>query len=102
VECPKCLTRYLIGFSPYRNGSYLVPKVLGSFEDYTLYCSCRGPSVVSRWKWTEVSPCEVSQGAYARGFGTPEEVVLVSNQPRNAWSSDITKYHDLNPIEKKS
>ena len=25
VECPKCHTRYLVGFSPYRNGSYLMP-----------------------------------------------------------------------------
>jgi len=25
VECPKCLTRYLVACSPYRNGSYLVP-----------------------------------------------------------------------------
>jgi len=23
IECPKCRTRYLVGYSPYRNGSYL-------------------------------------------------------------------------------
>ncbi|HZD09509.1 MAG TPA: hypothetical protein VE176_14735, partial [Candidatus Limnocylindrales bacterium] len=36
VECPKCLTRYLIAFSPYSNGSYLVPTVYGSSEEYIL------------------------------------------------------------------
>jgi hypothetical protein len=40
VECPKCLTQYLIGFSPYGNSSYLVPSVVGSLDRYTLYRSC--------------------------------------------------------------
>jgi|HubBroStandDraft_3_1064219.scaffolds.fasta_scaffold06388_4 hypothetical protein len=39
VECPKCLTQYLIGFSPYGNSSYLVPSVVGSLDRYTLYRS---------------------------------------------------------------
>jgi hypothetical protein len=29
VECPKCHTRYLPGFTPYRNGSYLIPLTKG-------------------------------------------------------------------------
>ena len=51
VECPKCLTQYLVGFSPYSNGSYLVPSVVGSSEEYTLYCSCRKPYAVSEIPW---------------------------------------------------
>src|SRR5438477_11049260 len=54
VECPKCLTRYLIAFTPYRNGSYLARNDFGSSEEYILYCSCGRPPVSSRWKWSEV------------------------------------------------
>ena len=74
VECPRCLTRYVIGFSPYGNQSYLVPNVGGSSEEFTLYCSCGGPSVTSRWTWGDVKTCAVSKVAYRRGYGTPEEV----------------------------
>jgi hypothetical protein len=92
VECPKCLTRYLIAFSPYRNRSYLVPTVPGSSEEYTLYCSCRRPLVVSRWRWNEVKTCEVSRAAHDRGYGTAEEIVEMNHQPREAWTFDIAKY----------
>jgi hypothetical protein len=95
VECPKCLTRYLIAFSPYRNGSYLVPTVVGCSEEFILYCSCKRPSVVSRCRWSEVKACEVSRAAYARGYGTAEQIVQVNHQPREAWRFDITKYLDL-------
>ena len=74
VECPRCLTRYVIGFSPYGNQSYLVPNVGGASEEFTLYCSCGGPSVTSRWTWGDVKTCAVSKVAYRRGYGTPEEV----------------------------
>jgi hypothetical protein len=77
VECPRCLTRYLIGFSPYGNRSYLVPNVCGSSEEYTLYCSCKGRSVASRWRWGDVKTCAVSKAAYKRGYGTPEEVLTM-------------------------
>src|SRR3974390_3865660 len=32
--CPKCGMRYLIGFSPYRNGSYLIPAARGMPEEW--------------------------------------------------------------------
>jgi hypothetical protein len=101
VECPKCLTRYLIAFSPYRNGSYLLPTVVGSSEEYTLHCFCRRPSVVSRWRWSEVKTCEVSKAAYDRGYGTAEETAQVNSQPRSVWSFDITRYLNLKPMEKE-
>lgn len=83
VQCPKCLTRYLVPFSPYCNGSYLIPTVEGSLEEYALYCSCGRGSVASLWRWNEVKACEVSKAAYDRGYGTPEEIVPISNQPQD-------------------
>src|SRR6266542_3529305 len=73
VECPKCLTRYLIAFSPY---------CAGSSEEYILYCSCGRPPVCSRWRWDDVMRCAVSKAAHARGFGTPEEIVEVDDEQR--------------------
>ena len=96
VECPKCLTQYLIGFSPYGNSSYLVPSVVGSLDRYTLYRSCRSPCAVSRWN--QVRACQVSNAAYTRGYGTPEEVALVTTQTWNSWSFDISRYLNLSPF----
>ena len=77
VECPKCLTRYLLGFSPYRNGSYLLPLVAGFLDEWTLYCACGRPPTSSRWAWNELKLCAVSNQAHDRGFGPPEEIVPV-------------------------
>jgi len=98
VECPQCGTRYLIAFSPYKNGSYLVPAVYGSSEAYTLYCNCRGLPVVSHWTWKETRACEVSNQAYDRGYGTPEEILPVSNQ--SCWSFDAFGYLKSKPMQK--
>jgi hypothetical protein len=98
VECPKCLTQYLLGFSPYSNRSYLVPSVVGSSDEYTLYCSCRRPYSVSRW--SQVRTCQVSNAAYSRGYGTPEEVAPVSSQTWNSWSFDLSRYLNLAPPQK--
>lgn len=100
VECPKCLIRYLIAFSPYRNGSYLVPTVDGSSNEYTLYCSCRRPPVLSRWRWNETKTGVVSKVAHDRGYGTAEEILLVS-QRREPWSFDITRYLNLRSMDKE-
>jgi hypothetical protein len=75
VECPKCLTRYLIGFSPYGNGSYVVRNVPGSRAEYVLYCSCRTPFLSSRWWADEIKSYELSKIAHDRRYGTPEEIV---------------------------
>ena len=80
VECPRCLTRYLIGFSPYRNGSYLVPVTRGSYHEWILYCSCGSPPRSSRWKLDELQPYEVSSGAHVHGYGPPEEIVRVERE----------------------
>lgn len=77
VECPGCRTRYLVGFSPYRNGSYLVPVSPGSWEDWTLYCACGTPHISSRWSGRELREYSVSPVAHVRGYGAPEEVVAI-------------------------
>ena len=80
VECPKCLTRYLLGFSPYRNGSYLVPLANGVPEEWTLYCSCAIPPACSRWTWNELKLYAVANSAYSRGYGSPEEIAEVERK----------------------
>jgi len=82
VECPRCLTRYLIGFSPYPNGSYLVPQVEGFSEEWTLYCACRKPPSSSRWSWSDLKMYAVSSQAHDRGYGRPEEIVPLDRRSR--------------------
>lgn len=74
VECPKCRIRYLPGFSPYRNGAYLVPLTDNLPTEWTLYCSCRTPHVASLWCWSELKQYAVSSEAHRRGYGTPDEI----------------------------
>jgi len=74
VECPRCLTRYLVGFSPYPNGSYLVPHE-GMPEEWTLYCSCARPASSSQWAWSDLKMYSVSNPAHSRGYGPPDEIV---------------------------
>src|SRR6516162_14963 len=77
IECPNCSTRYLVGFSPYPNGSYLEPLATGSWTRWTLYCTCRSPHNPSRWSWDELRPYGVSNSAHLRGYGSPDEVVAL-------------------------
>lgn len=87
VECPKCLTRYLIGFSPYRNGSYLVPVTRGCDSEWTLYCSCGSPSNDSRWSSDELPAYQVSPIAHLRGYGTPDEIYRIRRLERRPQGS---------------
>jgi hypothetical protein len=80
VECPKCLTRYLIGFSPYDNGSYLIARITEFSEDYQLFCSCGAQPFTIRWNWNELKKYAVSSRAYERGYGPPEDVWLCRGQ----------------------
>ena len=84
AECLRCRTRYLLGFSPYRNGAYLVPTIPGSFDEYTLYCSCCSPAATGIWKWSDMRFYAVAKSAHHRGYGSFEEIVLVRNQARRA------------------
>jgi hypothetical protein len=75
IECPECRTRYLPGFNPYPNGSYLVPLARSSGDTWTLHCACRTPSTSSRWSCEELKLYAVSSEAYVRGYGSPKEIV---------------------------
>ena len=89
VECSKCLTRYLVSCSPYENGSYLLPTIEGCREEYTLYCRCQ--AAASRWKSSEFKSCEVSTAAFERGYGMPEEIMVIRS-PQQEWSVDLSRY----------
>ena len=65
----------MVGFSPYRNGTRLVPAMTGSFDAYTLYCSCSQPSTASLWKCSDMKVCRVTKPAHSRGYGSFEEIV---------------------------
>jgi hypothetical protein len=80
VECPKCHTRYLIGFSPYQNGARLVRPVAASFDEYTLYCACTSPHSVTRWSWHELKEYAISDQVRKQGYGSPDEVAAVSKR----------------------
>jgi hypothetical protein len=87
VECPKCHTCYLVGFSPYSNRAYLVTTRGGS-DEYTLYCFCEGAHLPNIWKWAKAKPCDVSKAAHKRGYGTLDEIWPLSRQPlHDSWSS---------------
>lgn len=77
VECPGCRTRYLVGFSPYSNGAHLVPDSALDPEESTLYCTCGSPPVTSRWQFAALRTYSVSQEAFDRRYGTPDEILLV-------------------------
>ena len=83
VECPKCRTRYLPGFSPYRNGSYLTPVSVGLSAEWILYCSCSNPHASSRGGWEELKAYVVSSQAHRRRYGSPDEIWDIRRGRRN-------------------
>jgi hypothetical protein len=91
VECPNCRTRYLLSFRRYGNGAYLVSTLIGSVEEYALYCSCTGAGVV-RWKSRETKACQVSKEAFDRGYRSPEEIFPISEVPKSPRQFHISAY----------
>ena len=77
VECPRCRTRYLVGFSPYENGSYLVPLSAGCWDEWVLHCSCGTPGFASRWNWNELKMYVVPGEAHRRGYGPAQEILCI-------------------------
>jgi hypothetical protein len=80
VECSRCLTRYLVGFSPYPNGSYLVPLTEGASQEWILYCSCCQPPTSNRCSWSDLKMYVVCSPAHDRGYGRPEEIIPVERR----------------------
>jgi len=77
VECPTCHTRYVIGCSPYRNGSYIVAHPLAAADLLRLYCTCGNTPSSYTFKFSELKMYAVSDYADRRGYGSSEEIVLV-------------------------
>jgi hypothetical protein len=91
VECTNCFTLYLIGFSPYRNGSCLVRIGTALCEEYVLYCSCGNPPVRSWWRQEQVKTYAVSKAAHTRGYGSHEEIVQPTGSRFGNWRKhDVT------------
>ena len=82
VECPQCHTRYLIGFSPFGNGSYLAAQAEDA-DLHLLFCSC-GIEPGHPFKMSELKTYLVTQEAHERGYGSPAEIVLAEDEPRKA------------------
>jgi hypothetical protein len=74
----------MVGFSPYWNGARLVPVQTGSFDAYTLYCSCTQPPTASVWKCDDMKVCRVAKPARSRGFGTFDEIVALPERRGSA------------------
>jgi len=99
VECPKCLTRYVVSCNPYENSSYLQPMIEGCWDEYTLYCRCK--AAASWWKSSEFIICEVSAAAFERGYGTAEEITAIRS-PQQESSIDVSRYiRDWKATEKR-
>jgi hypothetical protein len=86
VECPKCSTRYVVGFSPYANGAFLLQTHAGSPEEYILYCSCGSPPVCSRWKEGQLATYAVCKTAHNRGYGSRKEILRQSSPAADRFS----------------
>lgn len=74
VECPECRTRYVIGFSPYDNGTCLLIRREGNSERYTLLCSCGEPFSITRLHEKALIRCVVLTCAYQRRYGSSDEI----------------------------
>ncbi len=92
IECPRCLTRYVISRSPYSNGAYVIPAVEGSTDEYFLYCSCNGRRVSCCSESNEVMLCHVLKTAYERGYGSALEITPVERNLGERWPVDVGKY----------
>jgi hypothetical protein len=90
LECGKCRTRYLIAFSPYANGSYLIQAVTSKGEECLLYCSCAMPLTLSRCRGSELKTCLVSKAAYQRGYGTDVDVTEIDRETRRMRSPNCS------------
>jgi hypothetical protein len=51
-------------------------------DEWILYCSCGRPPASSRWSSNDLKVYVVSNQAYDRGYGQPEEIVPISKKSR--------------------
>jgi hypothetical protein len=92
IECPNCHIRYLIGFSPYGNGSYVIPSIAGSTDEWTLYCSCEQPPIPTR-RWSHsLEVYAVSNQAHYCGYGSPEQIVQMGKDQSSSISGEPIRF----------
>lgn len=89
VECPECRTRYLIGFSPYSNGSFLISSGRELTGEFKLVCACGRPPVHSRTAWSHLKTYCVSREAYRRGYGSAEEILTLRSVAANGAAAEV-------------
>src|SRR5260370_2185115 len=87
VECPRCRPRYLVGFSPYENGSCVVPTAAGSWDEWILHCSCGTPSYASRWNGNELKAYVVPSEAHQRGYGPEQEIMRIRGDSQRSGAA---------------
>ena len=84
VECPKCHTRYVIGSSPFPNGSYIVTQPSATPDLLRLYCICADLPSSYAFKFSELKMYAISEWAERRGYGSTEEIVMVRGAAEKA------------------
>jgi len=80
---PHCHARYIIGFSPYGNGSYFA-KQSEDTDLYMLFCSCSTERGLHPFKMSALKMYVVTPKAHERGYGSPDEIVLAEDKARKA------------------
>jgi hypothetical protein len=83
VECPKCHTRYILGANPYGNGSYIVSHDTVESDLRRLFCTCRLPDY-HEFKLNEMKAYAAPHSVYERGYGSPDEIVLLGDEQKQA------------------
>jgi hypothetical protein len=83
VECPKCHTRYVMGFDPYGNGSHIVSDAAGGTDLRLLFCTCSVPEY-HEFKLSELKAYAVPHDAYVRGYGSADQIVLPGQERKQA------------------
>jgi hypothetical protein len=79
VECWNCRTRYVIGFSPYRNRSHIVSQPWEGVDLLRLHCFCGNST---GFTLGELKTYAVSPSAYLRGYGSTDEIVPVQGDEK--------------------
>jgi hypothetical protein len=67
-----------------------MPLTTEQWEEWTLYCACDRPTVRSHWRSRELKLYDVCNAAHHRGYGTPDEIVLIGNSvSQSRWKQSL-------------
>jgi hypothetical protein len=71
-----------MGASPYQNGSYIVAHPWEGADLHRLYCACTSRFHFFLFKLSELKTYSVSDLAYERGYGSPDEIVVADDEKK--------------------